>query len=1034
MRCGLQCKYKHSHDREPASERGCSVRQQCAHVYSNWTVVNACAKACDVIVSTRTIVSQPRNGGVACDNNALTMEQACNVTGCNCSTFANSTSCASNGCRWVLGSPSMIYITNPCLSLANASSCAFGSGCVWNSSNSICSSDPCYAGACADTCDAQYGSSSTACMLDPNCMFNISSGLCTSSCVKFGTANTCLKYFCVWSGTFCQSSCSALYSGSMSSYCASNPSCQVAADGTCMQKCSMLKTTACSGDFCRLSNGTCQTTCAGKYSNSAPCMNDGGCIWDPVSSMCRASCSGLTPCPQSYCDMSTVTSLCLNRCEYMYSVERGCMSDNNCMWYNNSCRLSCSHFTSLSCARPCVPSPTSCYCVPPCDLRYATVSTCHGDAGCQWDYYSRSCGMRNCTSTTAESCLLGIGNCQWIASTCYSPCSATPQQSACDATTVCNWDSSLTSCVSSCQYRLPTTCTSSICDLVSGVCQSSCSSQRSATPCSAITACEWTSSATCRLQCQYATVASCNADPRCVYSNGQCRAAICTAASSVTCLSDSQCIWNTTTKSCSVTFCGFATAATCATGYNCRWVLGSPSSSCLPNPCPAAFLPATCATLGSGCTWNTTSATCYYNRCYASTANVCNTDTTCSWNSTANTCGNAATNCVYSCWTTPTTCTMTCNGGTNTSTRTIVKQATNGGIACNATTLTLVQVCNAVACDCASIRDQVECTRVACVYVNRRCTSLAGGSCVTKLTQATCLASGTCMWIGATCIASGSGGSSRGATILSTTGASVGETTTSNWWMLGASSFRTLPRIDVRVAHGATLTVWTTTELLGGGASVVSIRSTLSWAPSSNITISKGATVAVEGAASTVLSICAPILGGFTILVGAVNNSTVVEQHQLSSNASSTLSLSLRGGGTVLLLSTPAASELITSLSTREVLSSIAYPLQTLCMVQVTLISMNVVVTETSSLLRVTGTELDAKTTSRSASSLGAGEAQQLTMHGVGVILAEASVTMGNGSSLIVLDKGVDAQPSLRFIKYPSNSETTIEKKYGLSS
>lgn len=708
-----------------------------------------------------------------------TSDAACTEGGClwNATTgscerppcqWSDSISCDNDpACTWYLGNQTCIALPCP---FTTPSSCATRAGwCKWSGGECVyqcslwgtqleCLGAACawtLQGTCANPCAVAYGSSATLCSTDPNCMMNISSNNCTASCATYGSAANCPKQLCIWSGSFCMATCSVVYSGTNAAYCSTNPSCEVAADGSCMQKCSVMNATACSGLFCAVRNGTCKTTCAGKYSTSTTCMQNRDCVWD--GNTCQASCTTLSPgiCPASYCTRVNGGSTCLNQCGLEYFSESSCNADSNCMWYNGGCLLACALNTVAQCAAPCIVSQGTSKCTAPCSLRYATAATCSTDPTCQWNYISGTCGIKTCAETSQTGCEADPLGCVWLNNMCYNPCSSTPLQAPCTAVpgagAICTWDQATVSCVLQCAYRTVDDCVSNVCDFVNNVCQASCASQTSITPCLDLNVCEWTAAGTCKLQCQYAydTQAACDADPSCTWDSATnvCRTAICTSTSEVTCLSDSQCFWNATSSTCEVTNCGFSDPESCDASGFCVWMLGVPSGSCQPDPCPSYPVEAMCVASPKGCLWNETNATCYYNPCHATSADVCNTDTSCTWNATSSTCDLMPQDCEYSSWSTPTQCTQVCNGGTNTSYRSIVRQATNGGTPCDANDLVLTQACNTQACNCSAIDNAVDCTRADCSWNSGTCEWPATG-CAAFTEPDTCLADPNCVWVG----------------------------------------------------------------------------------------------------------------------------------------------------------------------------------------------------------------------------------------------------------------------------------------------
>lgn len=684
-----------------------------------------------------------------------------NATGDRCQRapcqWSDSISCAAEpNCAWY--NANSTCIVDPC-SGSTAAGCN-AQYCVWNAAQGACTKACSYWGTdsecvsvgcdwtfqqtCQLPCDQLYGSDKTSCQRDDNCLWDSDNRRCTASCSKLAQGS-CKLPLCQWSGQYCKPNCANVYRDNLTA-CALDPTCEVAGQ-ICIERCRELNASACASvDQCLLVNGTCMTSCGGKYGSEAACTADDRCLWfDECVERCEVIYTA-DNCTEDYC--TVINGECATRCKYSHLAESDCVADPLCRWSNGECAEGCETYSVQQCPTSC--SASQGRCIKRCSDRYGTISSCNNDPQCQWNYASGSCAQRNCTGTDKVNCL---SSCAWIGNTCLPPCSDYPIQGACAETQWCFWNSQERQCSTRCSLQTAASCAAPSCFVVGSTCQRNCSTALTAITCAELSiGCLWdASSQACSTRCEYrydittaAGKLACNSDPFCHVENGQCISRACGYTSQAFCLNDQRCRWANGT--CAEKGCDYSDQVSCQ-GAGCSWLLSPSGSSCEPSECLGVAL-STCAVMQQCLVFN---GTCYDRPCFTVSQAACSLEKTCTWNVTSQTCGVATLDCEYTPWSSWSSCSFPCGNGTQRQTRAIVREAQNGGVPCDPNSLVRTQPCNNGACNCSSFTSAILCASLyECQWSNGLCypSPLPENGCSGFDTQALCInAPGLqCVW------------------------------------------------------------------------------------------------------------------------------------------------------------------------------------------------------------------------------------------------------------------------------------------------
>lgn len=138
----------------------------------------------------------------------------------------------------------------------------------------------------------------------------------------------------------------------------------------------------------------------------------------------------------------------------------------------------------------------------------------------------------------------------------------------------------------------------------------------------------------------------------------------------------------------------------------------------------------------------------------ATVSTACTAEPVCEWLSDIAQCRLRPIDCEYSAWTEWSACSYPCDAGTQTRTRTIVREAANGGKPCN-DPLSATQACNtATHCQCATFTGETACNGYSgCEWSSGLCVDEGVRSCDQLTTDSQCNSSALCCeWTFETCI------------------------------------------------------------------------------------------------------------------------------------------------------------------------------------------------------------------------------------------------------------------------------------------
>jgi hypothetical protein len=714
-------------------------------------------------------------------------------------------SCANdNACEWFLGNQTCIqkicpYSTetacdaHPARCQYSPTSGTCGKTCAMHGTQNECVGAACdwtFEGVCKNPCSQRHLGNEVQCQNDNNCLWSFVEAGCVATCAKHATDNSCTNAvggMCLWEGSFCKTRCNKKYEGAsqpqVQALCGADTSCELVVSTVtpsggggdtvsykCIEPCSQKNTSSCTSTDCRTVNGQCTTTCSGKYSKAAECTSDSGCMWSDNNG-CEEDCadkySTQAECASqsTECKWDAATSKCGTTCSAKHSTDSECSADSSCLWYSGKCTSACNTQTIGACGPAGACTVVNGACSPSCELRFQTNVTCDADAECMWNYLTGKCAVKTCTGTDAAKCAADAsGTCEWVDNTCTGPCSNNVFASTCGTDARCAWNDATSLCNKKCALETAqSACTANTaCTYINSQCLDACDSSKSEVTCTAATRkshCDWDSGLSkCRKTCFYrhpgsttADQIACDEDTQCVFetSTMTCTTKQCNYNSAAECRNDATCDW-TTANQCTLRNCSFTSAAACDASAGCNWALTNQGViKCEPVTCSATAT----SNCGAGCELK--NGKCEAVPCTYTTQSVCALNASCTWGATG--CGQASQNCLYSAWSAYSTCSLPCDGGQKTRTRTITQEAIGTGTPCNTDSLSEMEPCNSgIVCDCSAMTDSAQCVRLTtCVWAEGVCKKRPNPEtpCAQIGSMAQCNSSPRgCMWLFGHCV------------------------------------------------------------------------------------------------------------------------------------------------------------------------------------------------------------------------------------------------------------------------------------------
>ena len=430
---------------------------------------------------------------------------------------------------------------------------------------------------CEKRCTYKYvgASTSTACEVDPYCMWDYSSLTCRDDCNVYVTASSCeAEPMCNWDSA--KGKCVKECPYESESECANDPRCiwqrlhltsgiftckricetrhatpdACDLDDQCMYKtsqqkcipsCAARSVTMCSYEpaMCEVRNGACKKPCAVLHINSINCTQDSDCMWDPTRKICSKIC-GLYDNKQQctvegMCDY--YNGQCILACRYRLFEKKKCNDDPRCVWDESKvyCRNECNQYgTEALCAADgfCEWDTVGPKCVERCSLRYYNQPAACVAAfpECMYNPATKTCAT-SCKRITDEfACRAQPDMCEWedISNVCLMQCTGNADtEAACNELTLCMWDRYRKRCRTVCsELKSEAGCTSMPgCEWKNSVCVKECE-QYNESDCRTLSYCEWffddntPSKSYCHKKCmyKYTQEGSCNEDSKCMWN------------------------------------------------------------------------------------------------------------------------------------------------------------------------------------------------------------------------------------------------------------------------------------------------------------------------------------------------------------------------------------------------------------------------------------------------------------------------------------------------------------------------------------
>ena len=702
-------------------------------------------------------------------------------------------------CEWYAGNQTCIGKICPD-GLPQAACDSRAGWCKFDSATGVCAKtcpmygdkDGCQAAQCdwtfEGTCDKPCGQKYTTdrpCNLDDNCEWDNVNSVCVGTCSKSSTATSCVAGkagVCLWQNGNCKMKCSIKYAGDPTG-CAADKTCELVDDGTgvqsCIEPCRQLAPGVCNQtDGCQQTpDGSCLTTCAGKYATAASCLADSTCMWSGSPAQCQQGCEqkqGQAVCQSAKTGLlDTCTwngTACITPCQYRYATVDACNENANCVWDAAhtpaaQCVAACSTYTDPgscpggACLWDTTATPN--VCVRSCSAAHGTdAAACSADKNCQWDLAQGQCGPKTCTGTDEGSCTRDPGeDCQWDATsnTCQGPCSNIGVETGCDAAGGrCTWLATAAKCTTTCSTMGQTDCAAhqDTCMFVAGACHQSCTTGTTEVACNDLgVLCDWDDGVrSCKVACtwRYGTdMASCAADASCIVVNGNCKGRKCYYTTATSCANDPQCGWDAASSTCGQKNCSYTTQTACEAA-NCQWTSTPTGTGCGPQVCDPTASAQNCK-LNAACTFDGTS--CIVKPCYAPTREDCLLNSSCTWDLSKDGCTQRPADCVYTAWSAWTPCSSTCEG-VETRQRAIRMQPTAGGKPCDQP-LQEEKDCGNQTCDCTTFMTNEDCAlHTSCQWYHDVCYNYPAPTsqdCSKYTTPAQCNPS-YCLWLVSMCV------------------------------------------------------------------------------------------------------------------------------------------------------------------------------------------------------------------------------------------------------------------------------------------
>ena len=512
-----------------------------------------------------------------------------------------------------------------CSLLESEVDCSARSMCEWKSAK----------GVCAKKCAYKYANQ-PLCEGDPDCMWSLTSNLCTPSCTVLSSRSDCLlDSMCTWfeSNSACRRKCGTFNS----SYCRTVSYCDymVRQDMTLNGSARM---------DCRMK---CEITYA--KSTASTCDEDLNCMFDIQRKVCTKSCGryvamehpGLAPsemrslCLDQYMCTMQSDAVCQRACFNRYSTPTSCSSDSWCFWdsVRKTCTKACSKVDGKQeCSRLAVcewaaESPTTGNCNMQCSYRYAGEmgrKGCREDRDCQWDDNQTTC-VKSCNyyerlsyndTIAKENCNLD-SLCDWDDARpdgdhCQRACEAKyTQQAPCEQDMTCMWDSG------------------------TRVCTLTCANLEQESLCVPHIDCRWKAKAAqpCKLLCplrRYNNNSACDADPECMWDywpqegEANCRKRCTEYAEQGQCDREGDCEWRET-QGCVRKCASLPTQSWCASDTTCLWNVATAMCT---KKCELLYTSRLHCYEDARCMWDDAAATCRRS-CTLSPVSDCSSDTFC---------------------------------------------------------------------------------------------------------------------------------------------------------------------------------------------------------------------------------------------------------------------------------------------------------------------------------------------------------------------------------------------------------------------